>query len=165
MSVTQQPSIVAILQNTWARDPATVQAMLDRDPATRAVKVALLLFGFGCRSGQRLRTAFGDLCDSIVWENACPIVSGPRAPTPAPDCNHVARVLDRYDPALILAFGRVACWAVEGAPARTGFVTRFYGPHPAARHASVIADLNAMAVQLRRWKAAWDRGREIAERH
>lgn len=104
--------IVAFLQNMWVREPSKLKAMLARnDEAYRRDMCKRLLFA-GCVTGRRLRQGLGDLCDEIIWEECTrEIADNPRDILP-PQRDHIRAVLTEIQPAIIVAFGRVAASAV-----------------------------------------------------
>lgn len=67
--------ILAILQNQWFRNPAKAREIYERNPELRNKLIAGFLFS-GCLTGRRLQSAFGDLCDSIIWEESSPEIGG-----------------------------------------------------------------------------------------
>ena len=140
--------IVAFLQNMWVRDPVKTRQAFDRYTTGRLREafIAHALFS-GCVTGRRLRHAFGDLCDVIVWEEPSPVIAdNPRDYFP-PDPKHVAAVLRKHGPDIVLCFSRRAELDIFNLlPKGCSFVSC---PHPAARGAHVIADLDAAALRLR----------------
>jgi hypothetical protein len=111
----------------------------------------------GCLTGKRLRAAFGDLCDpgGIVWTEASPKIAGQSDGVFPPDLEHIHRTIAFFRPELVLAFGAVAKAGINGVEDRLakeeGITFEvFYGPHPAARHASVTRELAYMAEAARK---------------
>lgn len=142
------PIILGLLQNQWVRHPDRVEAiLLRRDAAFRRRYLGALLF-FGSLTGKRLRAAFGDWCERIVWENASPVITAyPHAHAiPAPDLDHVRRVLADIEPNIVLAFGKNARQAMQDIGWR-GVLIR--GPHPAARFPDIAIQLASMCRQLK----------------
>jgi hypothetical protein len=67
--------IVAFLQNMWVRNPESARRILKRAPQVRERLIAYSLFA-GCLTGRRLKAALGEeLCQSIVWEEASPVIA------------------------------------------------------------------------------------------
>lgn len=147
--------IVGILQNQWFRDPEGVKQIFDRWPNKREYLIASYLF-MGCLTGRRLRSAFGeDLCDQIVWEEASPEIGGAANSKFPADAKHIASVILKHRPAVVIALGKIAADGVMAAmghgsiqqqPERLEFklVT---GPHPAARQ-NPMPRLREIAGQL-----------------
>ncbi len=139
--------ILAILQNQWFKDPATVQAMYERHPERRNDLIARFLF-MGCLTGKRLSQAFGPLVNRIVWEEASPVVGGHSGSVFDADPVHLAAAIARHQPRLILCFGKVAGDAVSVMGIDPA-ITVLYGPHPAARQNPMPA-LKSLASQVER---------------
>jgi len=138
------PAVVAFLQNQWLSDPERAAEMIERTPAVRPrlIKYAL----FQSFTGRRLVEAFGEGCREWVWDNASPRIAGrPSGCFPA-DPEHIRAVLERHDPDVVLAFGRVASEALRG----LCDCELVAGPHPAARAADVPDRLRGMARRLER---------------
>lgn len=138
---------VAFMQNMWVRDPARVErciAQFGESYRRRLIHYALFA---GCLSGQRLKATFGeDLCKKIIWEESSRVVSGHASAAPPADLVHIATVLERFNPAVVLCFGRIACDAVP--PLFTGdHLIR--APHPAARQPDVVMKLRDAGADLR----------------
>lgn len=137
--------ILGLLQNQWVRDPARVQSVLARhDAAFRRRYLGALLF-FGSLTGKRLRTAFGDWCERIVWENASPVIGAKSNDAPSPDLQHVRLAIAEVQPQIILTFGQRARWAIGRTDWRGPIIA---GPHPAARMTGIAERLAAMRKQL-----------------
>lgn len=137
--------ILGLLQNQWVRDPVGVEAILSRyDTAFRRRYLGALLF-FGSLTGKRLRAAFGERCDRIVWENASPAIGARSDAAPSPDLQHVRLALAEVQPQIVLTFGQRAHWAIGWTDWRGPVIT---GPHPAARMANIAERLAAMCKQL-----------------
>jgi hypothetical protein len=140
--------VVAFLQNQWVQDPERVRAIYARyagDLERRAELNARFLF-LRSVTGRRLREAFGELCDRIVWEEITTEIGGVSGAVFPADPGHVRRVLAHFDPAVVLAFGRVAR---DGLIPFIGRRVMVFAPHPAARRPSVFAELRAAAERLR----------------
>jgi hypothetical protein len=149
---------VAFLQNAWfpADRLSAIRAAYLRHghtPESRARLTARYLF-YRCPTGKRLKAAFGDLCDRIIWEEASPEVAGESSGVFPPDPKHMASVVQHFRPDVVLAFGKVAQSGVAAmrlafSTSPVGDFTIISGPHPVARHAGCIRELDAMADRLR----------------
>lgn len=126
--------ILAILQNQWFKNPEKVKQIYARNPELRNDLIKRFLF-MGCLTGKRLRTAFGDLCDTIIWEEASGEIGGYSASKFVPDPEHVKRAIETHKPDVILCFGEVAKTAVRSVCCDTGarHPAVMFAPHPAAR--------------------------------
>ena len=102
--------ILAILQNTWAKDPERVHALLDRNRDRRHEVVARLLFASDCLTGRRLLTVFGEMLKEHEWtfENASTVVTGNSEGRPPYNVEHVRGVIGRFRPDAIITFGTSA---------------------------------------------------------
>jgi hypothetical protein len=150
--------IVAFLQNQWFKDPARMRQILatqfkgDRESFERT-----FLF-FGCLTGRRLMIAFGEeLCDRIVWSNASPLIAGQSDDVFPPDPSHMASVIRKHTPQIVLLFGAVAqAGMADVIPIlrrdvhHVGFQI-IAAPHPAARGALTTARLAAAAKLTREY--------------
>lgn len=165
-STTGGIKVVGFLQNQWFRDPDRAKLLLNRcqeheecPHAGRERFIRDMLF-FGCLTGKRLEQAFGeDLCGhgGIVWEESSRHVGG-RADSSAPaDAEHMAEVIGRHKPRVIVTFGETARCGLALAmrvllttdrDLLTG-LELLHGPHPAARGGTVSQELQAVTDQLR----------------
>ena len=139
--------IVAFLQCQWFKNPARMRHIYElhgNTPELRAELNATFLF-FGCLSGKRLKASFGDLCDSIIWEESTKEIGGESSFKPLPDPAHIIAVLDYFKPDLIITFGKVAHHAVANLTA----IPIISAPHPAARHSTICAELTVAAARVR----------------
>lgn len=136
--------IVAFLQNMWVRNPDRVKATMERHPEYRLKFLAYALFA-GCMTGRRLKTAFGELCGEIIWEEASPVISGDSKAYFPPDPEHIRKVLAEHRPEIVLTFTR------RGEEEIRKLVTCevICCPHPAARQATVMDELKAAALRVR----------------
>lgn len=148
--------ILAILQNQWFKDPDRIAAIYARhadDLDYRARLNARYLF---CKSltGRRLKAAFGDLCDSIVWEEASPQVGGRSSSAFRADIQHIKRLVDHHQPEVIIAFGKIAQDGVWRSMAiqRRSFML-FGTVHPAARGNGTVRTLAETAANVRAYLA------------
>lgn len=139
-------SIVAFLQNQWFKNPERIRAIYAKHPAKRAYLNKSFLF-MGCMSGRRLKKAFGELCDIIVWEEVSTEI-GDRSSSVFPhDIKHMNAVIAEHRPEIILAFGQVAQRAMKDVKFTDGTVIML--PHPAARGRGVQEQLDSAASTLR----------------
>jgi hypothetical protein len=142
--------VVAFLQNQWFKNPKHVRRIYAEhagDMDRRARLNARFLF-YKSLTGRRLRDAFGSLCATIVWEESSPEIGGESSARFNIDRVHILRVLEHFEPRIVLGFGGPAVaelhhMANAGAPWRL-----ICGPHPAARQATVPEQLRAMAERL-----------------
>lgn len=138
--------IVAFLQNMWVRNPARVRRMLDRDTTgkLRERVLAHALFA-GCLTGRRLRAGLGEeLCDSIVWEEASPVIADNPQDYHAPDPEHIRRVLAKHQPDLVLCFTKRGEQEILAACD----CQVISAPHPAARSADVTEHLERVRLAI-----------------
>lgn len=137
--------VLGLLQNLWVHNPGRVKEILARrPPAFRRKYLAALLF-YRSLSGRRLKVAFGEWCDHVIWENASPAIAARSNADPIPDLSHVRRVLAEVQAQIVLAFGQRAAWALDQI-AWGGVIIQ--GPHPAARCSDIGEQLAAMRRTL-----------------
>lgn len=107
--------ILAILQNTWAKDPDRVHALLVRNQDRRHEVVARLLFASGCLTGRRILTVFGDMLKEHDWtfENASTVVTGNSGGRPPHNVQHICGAIGRYRPDALIVFGSSAQRAIQ----------------------------------------------------
>lgn len=153
----QKPIIMAFLQNQWFRDPERVKQIRQRPEWAERPRHdwnRTWLF-FGCLTGRRLQAALGEeLCQTIIWEEISPKISGTSAGRFPADFNHIKQCLEEHPPTLVLAFGRPAADALaavqfELQQAKQPIWQLRTCCHPTARGAGVVERLNAFgrAVQ------------------
>lgn len=134
--------VVAILQNQYFNNPEKMRRMFEANPERREWLIGATLF-MGCTTGKRLYTVFGRQWRlDIVWEEASREIGGKSNSCFPADPEHIKAVLAKHKPDVVLAFGKIACDAMKGlsahVPKRCKLIT---GPHPAARHATVMEEL------------------------
>ena len=139
-------TILAFLQNQWARDPERVRALIERyGERYRRRLIPYALFA-GCASGRNLNATFGEeLCRTIHWDEVSREISGRPDFVATPDPAHIAAVLEYHKPDIVICFGRIACDAVE--PLWHGKLIG--APHPAARQHDTMLKLGLAADALR----------------
>lgn len=137
--------ILAFLQNQWFKNPARMKHQLETTfNGDRPKFISFWLF-YSCLTGKRLKKAFGEeLCDQIIWEEISPEMGGQSNSSFPPDLMHISAVIEKHKPTIILAFGKLACGAVGTMPTSDMGPTILFGPHPAARHATVTVELRQM---------------------
>lgn len=138
--------VVAFMQNMWVKNPAFWRAAIAQaaDPEKHRRAVIRRLLFYKCITGRRLMAALGEWCDCIVWEESTREIAGdPKTIFPAQP-EHIRTVLEELAPAAVLTFGKIAAAAVE--PLWPGLL--FKAPHPAARQATVPAELQRVAAWL-----------------
>lgn len=148
-------TILAFRQNQWFHNPAKVERLMQVYPQNRESMIRYALFA-GCLTGRRLKAAFGEeLCDQIIWEEASPVISGHASDCPPADPQHMAAVITKHRPDVILVFGTIAGDGIKqissGAFDRSLpiSVRIIAGPHPAARGSQTHLALDHMAEHLR----------------
>ena len=143
--------IVAFLQCLWAKDPARVKASL-ADMEARGLREAMLcrLLFNGGHTGNILRQAFGTkLCGQIVWEESTKEIAGKSNGSFPADIDHIATVLTKHQPRIVLAFGSIAIGGVDNALRKTGLSVDFIqGAHPATRMGSPLPRFALMREQI-----------------
>lgn len=137
--------VVAFLQNMWVCEPERyLDGLARHGEAFRQRAMIQFLFG-GCLTGRRLKAAFGDLVKDIVWEEATREVAADSSTILPPQPHHIREVLERYQPDLVLTFGRVAGAAV----AELWQGSLLPVPHPAARQKETVQKLSEAAWHVR----------------
>lgn len=105
-----------------------------------------------CLTGRRLIQAFGeDRCMEIIWEEASPEIGGHSGSRFASDPFHMAEVIRKHKPDVILCFGLVAYNGLAKACDYLGNLKHrpiICGQHPASRSATVMHDLRNVAMCL-----------------
>jgi hypothetical protein len=146
----ETPVILGLLQNQWAREPAKMAAMLERNPDRRPALIRCLLAG--SVSGRRLRDALGPWFHRITWDNASGQIAATASGAPPADLAHVRRLLETRKPDVVVAFGRMAQNAILAmGTLRPRFNWRGHfiaAPHPAARRADITARLTEVRTAL-----------------
>jgi hypothetical protein len=137
--------IVAFLQNMWVRDPDRLKRAIERDGEELRIRMMEYALFAGCVTGRRLKSAFGELVEDIVWEETTrEIADNPKTIFPAQP-EHIKAVLEKYQPDVVLTFGKIAADAVK--PLWSGRI--ICAPHPAARQSDVPTRLLAAASELK----------------
>ena len=137
--------IVAFLQNMWVRDPERLKLAIERDGEELRIRMIEYALFAGCITGRRLKSAFGELCEEIVWEETTREIAGnPKTIFPAQP-EHIKAVLEKYKPDVVLTFGKIAANSVR--PLWGGQILCI--PHPAARQPETIQRLADAARELK----------------
>jgi hypothetical protein len=130
---------LAFLQNLWLREPERWQDLVNGE--RRAAIIRHLLFAYGCLTGRRIKACFGELLEHMIFEEATREIAGDSRTICPPDPKHIKACLEKYNPKVVITFGKVAEEAVR--PVRQGWINTsptapYYStfiacPHPAAR--------------------------------
>lgn len=139
--------VVAFLQNMWVRDPERMKRAFAEDTTgkLRLRMIEYCLFA-GCLTGRRLKAAFGDWCEDIIWEEASPVISGDPKEYHAADPLHIASVLHEHKPQVVLCFTRAGEKVIRAA---CGDGVHFIPVvHPACRGIGTVGQLKDAARQL-----------------
>lgn len=142
-------AIVCFLQNQWFKDPVRMEAMLRTTFKGNREKFIRTWLFYSCMTGQRLRKVFGEeFCDSesTIWEEASDKMGGYAASAYPADQLHIARVIEKHRPRVVLAFGKIASVALEAMPDKS--FKLFVGPHPVARGVDTMLRLYQMKDKL-----------------
>lgn len=150
---------MALLQNQYFNDPVRAAKLLQRyiehEPDVgRHQFVADMLF-MGCKTGQRILRAFGeDFARSMVFEETSTQMGGHAASSFPIDFAHVISAIHRIKPGVLVTFGVKAMAAATHIEVNAILdrekIHVYHAPHPAARHATVEAELAAVAMEVRR---------------
>ena len=135
--------IVAFLQNPWFKlgtEERIIHLYRDDQEFHRRILAS-------CMTGQRLMTAFGDLYDTIWWDNTNWRPSWHSAGKVFPDFDHIKKVLEEVKPNIILHFGNQARDAVDAVTMGLAY-QKLYCHHPNARH-QTVQDLCDFAATVR----------------
>lgn len=123
-------TILAFLQNMWFKNPEAAKDVFARHPERRNQLIGTYLF-MGCLTGQRLEAAFGDLCDTIIWEEVSPEIGGRSSAIFPADHKHMQEAIAYHKPDVILAFGKLASDALVELGCTIPVIKAL---HPAARN-------------------------------
>lgn len=160
--------ILAVLQNQWFLDPEGMKQSLVvhfKDDYERFVETYLF---FRCQTGKRLRKALMEgesvIPSKIVWTNSSREIGGKSSASFPGDPKHIISCLQKYQPTIVLLFGKTAQETWEHGDLIHFRVMHRWNPrlvvipccHPAARHKDVHFDLSRMAARLA--TAARERG-------
>jgi hypothetical protein len=151
--------ILCFLQNLWVKDPAGWKAVFQKYPDRRVGIIRHLLLDYGCLTGRRIKACFGeDLLEHMTFEEASLEIAGDARTICRPDSEHIKACIEKYQPRVIITFGKVATEAVSkvcdawlaSMPVGSEFIAL---PHPAARQADTVAKLKKAAADVRRMLA------------
>lgn len=157
--------IVAILQNQWFKDPQRAKHQLETTFKGDREKFIRIWLFYRCLTGRRLRIELGeDLCDEIVWEECSKLVGAFGASKFPADIEHLRMVIQKHQPKLIIAFGKLAQDGVTSAVIRdTGNLKQhgdrmlgepenckiIFSPHPAARGTEKLAEFRRAMAEVK----------------
>jgi len=93
--------ILVFLQNMWVKNPLKVKKILAKNPEKWNEICKDLLF-MGCITGKRIKAAFGDLTDNMIFdETTKEIADNPKVVLKA-DLSHISDTIKRIKPDIIL---------------------------------------------------------------
>lgn len=136
---------IGFLQNLWVKDPARIAQLLSRQPGLeyRARVLRQLLFA-GSLTGRRLKKTFGEQLEYIQFEECTLEIAGDSRTICAPNPQHIATVLNYYEPTVVIVFGKVAQDTI--ACVWNGVLIK--SPHPASRQPDIMLKLQGVSIQL-----------------
>ncbi len=140
--------ILGLLQNMWVKDPAAARRLIERH-GSRGRRAMIRTFMPRTASGRALRQAFGDLFDRVTWENAASVVAGRSDAAPPADHLHLRRLVEDLEPAVVVAFGRLAVDAARAAKLTPLIEARH--PSPRSCGKTGLPSLDAAAAELRQF--------------
>lgn len=139
--------ILGLLQNPWAYDPETAQALMNEGHEHRRRWIMNAMPK--SPTGRRLRRSLGDsLFHLIVWDNGDPTVSSSPSYQAKPDHFHVARLIGHYRPKLIICYGKVAQATLVGQRFQGVIITCC---HPTYRNVLTVSQLTEAAQSVKMW--------------
>lgn len=148
--------ILAFLQNLWHKEPERVKEIYARYPSQRNDLIARFLF-MGCLTGRRLMDALKpDLTSRIIWEETSREIGNYASSKFEPDLTHIENAIRKFQPDIILCFGKVAQDSISA----VSKIIEFHEPmssqfkiynciHPAAR-GNAVRDLKQLAERLKK---------------
>lgn len=139
---------VAFLQNQWFRDPSKVRRTFEEHPDRHEQLVAAFLFR-GCTTGRRLKAAFGEDIENIIWENVSKEIGDKSSSKFPADREHITAVLDKFKPSIVIGFGAVAVSALIPMITPDNSWQLMCTIHPAKRGADTMTVLKRIAQQWR----------------
>jgi hypothetical protein len=141
---------MVILQNQWFKDPARMRGILEKHYSGRRNEFIRTFLFWSCRTGKNLKAAFGEeLCDQIIWEEASPEIGGAASSAFPADPMHINNAICKHCPDIVVALGKIASEGVKRAFASFELNPRLIiGPHPTARHATVMDELREVGRTL-----------------
>lgn len=152
--------VLFVLQNQWFKDPERARRVLAAGvekfgQSYRQRFLVSMLFAGGL-TGRRLDACLGPWADVAAYEEASPQIGGNAASVFPADIPHLQAALDRVQPAMVVAFGKVAGDAMAGMSVCHGgeegppwLLIR--APHPAARHPGTFDELRLVRAKLDAW--------------
>jgi len=139
----------------WVKNPLKVKKILAKNPEKWNEICKDLLF-MGCITGKRIKAAFGDLTDNMIFdETTKEIADNPKVVLKA-DLSHISDTIKRINPDIIITFGKHAENALMSMY-KSGVIYYhstpvpkhiFNAPHPAARQPETIVKLKVIAKMV-----------------
>lgn len=123
--------------------------MYDRTPDARHEYIKRFLF-YKCRTGKALKQVFGDLTNSMIWEEASSRIGGHSSSVFPAEIPHIKAAIQKHSPEIVLAFGKIAAGGCFMALQELTFggsrlqIKLITGPHPCARGADTMELLESM---------------------
>jgi hypothetical protein len=148
------PTILGLLQSQWFKDVSRAKRILERyehDEVDGREKFIRDFLFFGCLTGRRLRTTFGEeLCKEITWEEASRTIDDRPAASTTYNLEHVRCVLAKHKPGLVITFGKQATEVMKVIINPNAMILNCV--HPAGRGSGVIKRLKEIAEMVQIWK-------------
>jgi hypothetical protein len=144
-STTTATCILAVMQNQWFHNPERVKAAIARAKNPEAYRRRMIEWALfaGCKSGRVLKRVFGEhRCEEIIWEESSREIGSSASSVFPADVAHLRNVLQHFNPAIVLGFGKVACDGLRQAFDTSAPMPVFIeAPHPTARQTDVMERL------------------------
>ncbi len=148
--IDQYPSITAFMQNPWfplGTDLKHIEMYTTNQEFHRRILARSM-------SGGRLVQAFGpELFNKIWWDNVAPVAADHSSGVTEVDNNHVAVIVEKTKPDLIITFGVIAMGAIHRCLYADG-IQKMNCHHPNARHRTA-AELADFAIRVQGWVDDW----------
>lgn len=145
---------VCFLQNQWFKDPERMKQLLARfvakDPHMGRERFIETFLFWSCLTGRRLLKAFTEQScrEYMIWEEASDYIGGEAKSAHPADPAHMMRVLKKHKPKVVMTFGKIALNGLDQITEIMGSECKgaihLHGPHPAARHGTVVKELEEM---------------------
>jgi len=140
-------TILAILQNQWFKNPERMRMLLESHYKDRHERFVSDFLFFGCTTGARLRSSFGEeLCERIVWENSSLEIGDNPNSKFRHDPEHIKIIVSKFKPSVVITLGDIAKRAIKDYGVDE--FTWLHGPHPASRGGGVKDRLSEIASIL-----------------
>jgi hypothetical protein len=138
----------------WVKDPARLQAAINWRLGSKGWNwwCKTLLFQ-GCITGRRITQVFGQsLIDKMIFDECTKEIADNPRTICKPDYTHICGTLLKFNPSVVITFGKIAEEAVKVVCQASEFhkIKLIHCVHPACRKSNTLHQMHIAFVKIRK---------------